>query len=128
MSKFLDGPAEGQTISHSRAPVFLRVVRNRSDGKFDVLDQLDDEATDEEEIFAYIAKPGTFSRYHVTRSPRSKSGWYSSNDYVLFDPQPTDEVLRDNERWGEWCMSRSVEDAEPIVQAGAIERGDEDED
>lgn len=104
MSNFIDGPAKGKSLMHSRAPMILRVVRDNR-GKFDVLDQLDDEASDDEEIFVYIALPNTFTSYHVSRRPRSNSGWYQGNDYKLFEIQPPEEVLRDNVKWGEWCES-----------------------
>ena len=100
MTKFIDGPAAGQTIPIHRAPLLLRVVR---DGQtWDALDQLDDKAKPTEEIFVYIADERP-RPVHI-RAEKG-SGWYWIGNYRLLSEQPADEILRDNTRWAEWCMA-----------------------
>jgi hypothetical protein len=55
---FVDGPAEGESLDLRRAPYFLRVVRG-IDGKWDALDQLDDDPAMGETIFIYKARAVT---------------------------------------------------------------------
>lgn len=120
MSKFLNGPAAGKSLLHKRAPVMLRVVQD-ADGNFDVLDMPEDEPQPDEAIFVYIAVPNTFSSGHVTRTPRSKSFWFNSNDYVLFDPQPENGEARHRESWERWCDGLTDDQ---LVKYGHQPRGD----
>ena len=51
MTTFIDGPAKGQHLALKRAPRFLRVVV--ADGKWDALDQIEDEPRPGELVYAY---------------------------------------------------------------------------
>ena len=74
MTTFTDGPAAGQTLMLSRAPMLLRVTDN---GKTrDALNNLDDTPRADERLYAYVTmkEPGVC---HISRLPRSQSGWYA---------------------------------------------------
>ena len=104
MISFIDGPAEGQTLSLKRAPIFLRVVKeDLQSGKWDALDQLDDEPTAGEKIYAYINnefKPGWV---HLNRG-HGRSGFYPIASYKFIDPQPADAEMRTTSAWAAWCV------------------------
>lgn len=102
MTRFEDGPAKGQTLMLKRAPFLLRVTRKKllGDVLFDALDQLTDEPTPDEELFAYelTARPGwSFVDGSKTR------GLYAIGLYKLCEPQPSDEEMRSNSAWSAWC-------------------------
>lgn len=104
MSTFIDGPAKDETLMLRRAPHFLRVVHNGK-GEWDALDQLHDKPTADEQIYVYRLQ-GEATRLHlcVRGKNRGASGWYERGEYVLHDPQPSDEVMRDNDRWQAWAV------------------------
>lgn len=92
MTKFVDGPADGQTLMLKRQPLFLRVVRDGA-GKWDALDQLHDSPRHGEEAFVYVhvADDGcVFVR---------PGGMYRTTRYALFPQQPSQAVLRDTVAW-----------------------------
>lgn len=60
MSRFLDGPAAGQELTLARAPIFLRVVIDQTDGKVDALDRLDDTPSPSEHVHVYERVDGTW--------------------------------------------------------------------
>jgi hypothetical protein len=101
MTTFLDGPAEGQTLLLKRAPIFLRVVKGG--GKWDALDQPEDQPTPDEEIYAYRieGEPGVC---HVdVRGARG--GFYTLAQYRLVPTQPEDRELRNTMSWRRWCLA-----------------------
>lgn len=100
MTKFIDGPAKGQTLMLKRAPKFLRVCL--SVGTFDALDQLEDSPKANEKLVAYMIKEyrGTC---HVLIRPRG-SGFYTMADYVVVPVQPEDSKMRTLEAWRAWCI------------------------
>ena len=104
MITFRDGPAAGQVLTLSRAPVFLRAVRERGTENWDALDLLTDTPRDSEEIVVYRreSEPVTV---HISRRPRSQSGWYQMATYRVVDPQPQDAEVRRHESWRKWCES-----------------------
>lgn len=89
---FIDGPAEGVQLDLARNPYYLRVVRG-IDGKWDALDQLDDDPALGDEIFIY-RRGETMG--HVLMTPRKESCW-------LVDYEATDEIdpegMEDPEAW-----------------------------
>lgn len=117
MIRFIDGPAEGVELRLLRVPVLLRVVRSPG-GKWDALDQLDDEARPRERIWLYVCctKP-TWT--HIKAAKPSESGFYFDADYRLCWMQPDDAVMRDNARWAEWCESVRDE-VELFVRRGFV--------
>jgi hypothetical protein len=105
MLKFLDGPAANETLACCRAPLLLRVVRGR-DGKWDALDQLDDQPQKGESIFVY-GRASEPVLVHILTGNRGRrgSGWYQMADYrYLADDQPAEDEARDTDKWRAWCQ------------------------
>lgn len=98
--RFTDGPAAGVCLQLRRAPVMLRMVRDRA-GKWDALNELDDEVRAGEEVFLYIVE--SVSSYHLKSSMRGASGWWYSGSYRQFPEQVDREIRRNNRRWRDWC-------------------------
>jgi hypothetical protein len=92
----LDGPAEGRSFNAQRAPLFLRVVRDQN-GKWDVLDQLDDQPAGDETIFIYRKVAGT-GGHACTRG----QGCYEMGDYRHLAAADVDQA-RDTEEWRDLC-------------------------
>jgi len=105
MVEILDGPAEGESLSLRRSPLFLRVVRSRT-GHWDGLDQLDDQPKATETIFVYLRHTQD-TPIHFKMQRRSESGWYARATYKLFSVQPADCDARDKFRWQEWCVEQA---------------------
>jgi hypothetical protein len=109
--RFLDGPASSPGtpgLMARRAPLYLRVTRNRLTDKWDVLDQLDDEAHQDEELWAYRRSgyPGFCFVDWTDDRGRRKGGASVSADYVIVDEQPHDHVMRNNKLWQAWCVEQ----------------------
>lgn len=104
MTRFLDGPAKGQTLMLKRAPVYLRVVRDAG-GKWDALDQLTDAPALDEEIFVYVldSHPGAA----FIDGPKVR-GRYPIAAYRFIAPQPERHEVRDNGRWQAWCEKQGM--------------------
>lgn len=99
MIKALDGPAAGTVLSLRRAPVFLRLVRDRA-GTWDALDQLEDEPAGDEEIFAYRIVDGTWGVAFVR-----PGGRYELGEYRYVGEQPSQFELRDTDAWRDWAIA-----------------------
>lgn len=111
MTKFEDGPAKGQTLMLKRAPIFLRVTD--CGGKFDALDQLDDSPRKDEKLHAYIIiLEKSRGSCHIRRSGGG-GGFYPIAEYRLVVKQPGDTVMRDNDRWTEWCKKNCPPNIKP---------------
>jgi len=102
MTKFLDGPAAGQTLMLHRAPIFLRVVEQA--GEFDALDQLEDEPRPGEKLYAY-RRTGDAGYAFIDFGGKSKkaSGCYPIASYSFIEPQPTQAEMSMYPTWAEWC-------------------------
>jgi hypothetical protein len=98
MTRFQDGPAVGQTLMLKRALRFLRVVE--ANGKWDALDQPEDNPNSNEKLFAYeiVDKPGMM---HINRG-RHGSGFYPMACYRFVSAQPSDEQMRRPHLWSAW--------------------------
>ena len=111
MVEFLDGPAEGTSLSLRRAPVFLRVVID-ADKTVDALDQFDDQAKPSETIYVYRRVEYTGQAFVRTRGRGGGCRREAIAKYRLNDVQPNNEVLRDNDWWREWAEGVKItEDA-----------------
>ena len=122
MVTFLDGPAAGKTLDLRRAPFVLRVVINNR-GTVDALDQLDDEIKPMEfaHVYRLTAPPQSI---HVKAVKRSQSAWRYIASYALAPgAQPDQAILRDNERWGQWCEENKARLTEGVDWA-RFERDD----
>src|SRR4051794_15524071 len=105
MSTFIDGPAAGVHLMLRRAPVMLRTVTTGG-GKWDALDQPNDQPAADERIYLYRAVPGTAFGMHLNcgrGKNREAGGIYQSADYQFVEPQPDDVTLRDSAKWVEFC-------------------------
>jgi hypothetical protein len=111
MLTFVDGPAAGKTIGLRRAPRFLRITRRRfllgmedPGEEFDGLDQPGDIARHDESLYAYETKK-LEGRAHMRFSGKAKSasGIYDIAEYRFIEPQPADDIMRDNKKWIAWC-------------------------
>lgn len=102
MSRFLDGPAAGVSLSHARAPHFLRVVSNGT--SWDLLDRLDDAPRPDEIVYVYEQVPNThLGRVHISGGP--SSGWFASADY-RYRPDVDGEQLRETAAWRAWASAQ----------------------
>ncbi len=100
MTQFLDGPAVGIILYLQRAPVFLRAVQDAA-GKWDALDQLDDEPRSGERIIVYRME-GEPSWCHINRRGKGGSGVFRGGVYRVVDPQPEIDDVRSNRAWRAW--------------------------
>ena len=101
MTHFLDGPAAGKNLMLKRTPIFLRAVVDEA-GKWDALNELGDKPLAGETCYAYRT-PGPRGTAHVNMG-RKGGGFYPITDYTLVPEQPSQEVMRDEAAWAEWCQ------------------------
>jgi|GEM_PF-2209605 hypothetical protein len=118
-----DGPCAGR-YSARRSPYFLRAVRDTTNGKVDLLDQLDDTPRPTERVHVYEAFPGTISsdlRLALTivcPPPTGASGryWYRAD--------VEGEQLRDTDAWRTWARAQPAKeklrdgDTGELIEAG----------
>lgn len=103
MTVFIDGPAADVVLYLRHAPDLLRVVHSEKRG-WDGLDEAGDRPHSDETITLY-ARQGAASYMHVRR--RGGGGIYRSGRYVLVQPQPSEETLRDAAKWRAYLETRS---------------------
>lgn len=116
MITFRDGPAAAVgSLLLRRAPVYLRVVVDETDGKVDALDQLEDTPGPSERIYVY-RRVGGISASHICYRGRNKhrSGWYAVAEYEHV-PEIDGESVRETEAWREWCHGQP--EARPKAEA-----------
>lgn len=104
MSKFHEGPANGQVLQLRRAPRFLRIVVDPA-GKVDGLDQLDDTPADNETIHVYERQTEPV-RAHLNFGG-GRGGWFEMADYAHFPQQPQDHEVRATDAWQAWVQATS---------------------
>jgi hypothetical protein len=110
MVEFIDGPAAGESLALGRIPKLLRVVRSRN-GKWDALDQLDDQAKPSETIFVYERRDELgITHYHLCFRSRNKraSGIYWNAKYGVLAEQPSEAEVRETKAWQQWATDRLV--------------------
>lgn len=108
MTHFIDGPAMAKTLMLRRAVTLLRVTVNEH-GEIDALDGPEDTAKPEEEwIYAYVNTGKREGSMHIRYGGKQKhlSGFYPMAEYRLYDVQPPDEIMRDNNKWRAWCQTQ----------------------
>lgn len=119
MTHFLDGPAKGQALMLRRAVMLLRVTRKRfalethpephqKADQFDALDAPEDTPTQSEEVFVYVNTGASNGTCHMRfgGNQKHRSGFYAMAEYRLYDVQPDDEIMRDNDKWRAWCQTQ----------------------
>lgn len=104
---FLNHPLCRQSLSLERTPRFLRFVCRESCRKWDALDQPDDIAADDEFILAAIWSHTNSVHVDGVRDGKRFGEWRKSITYKPIEPQPPQDLLRDNERWRSWCMAEN---------------------
>lgn len=104
MIHFLDGPAAGVKLMLKRAPVLLRVTHHVMSGKWDALDQLDDQPDPDERIYVYRVA-GPVSHCHIRCAEPAPSGWFVMGEYRVLPDQPEDRHTRATEDWRAWCTA-----------------------
>lgn len=113
-SKFHGGPADGQEMALRRCPLYLRVTfRKRADGllvDFDVLNYLDDQP-EKDEILVVYRLTGPANRIHllIRWKNRKNGGWWQTGEYAVNPEQPSEAVIRNNEKWRAWCEGQPLE-------------------
>ncbi|MHB8953534.1 MAG: hypothetical protein ACYC4U_11240 [Pirellulaceae bacterium] len=103
MITFLDGPAEGNRLSLSRVPYFLRVVIDAA-GSVDALDKLNDTIRDGEVAWVYYKTQDLGAAVYCTRGKGCRHVEFGA--YQVYGEQPPQELLSDNTRWSEWATAQ----------------------
>jgi hypothetical protein len=101
-SKFIDGPAAGTTLELQRAPHFLRVVID-NEGGVDALDQISDTPMDNESIYVYRMSANLGRGIACSRGKNGGCRSFLMCEYKVHANQPSDDVLRDNDKWSEFA-------------------------
>lgn len=104
-STFMDGPAAGLGLDMRRAPLYLRLVQDAS-GKWDALDQLDDEPRDGETIHVYEAATPPSAVFACGRGRGAGGGRYEYAVYRHVDVDVEALGLRDTDTWRAWANAR----------------------
>ena len=91
-----DGPARKRRFFVQRAPLYVRFVQDLN-GKWDILDLLEDKPADEEEIFVYRQDEWM----HVRAAIRGESGYHYNYVHVPIAGE-LKIALRFAERWHDW--------------------------
>lgn len=103
MTTFLDGPAADVALDLRRAPLFLRVCRNRRTLEWDALDKLVDTPKASEDLHCY---------YRITPANRwvhmRPGGYFALAEYRLFPEQPAEAVMRNTGPWRAWCVNNAA--------------------
>ena len=103
MSTFVDGPAAGRTLALQRAPIYLRLVYGL-DGKWDALDQVDDQPDPGETVHVYRRTKYT-GKALVRLGGRLGCVWMHLADYRWM-AEIDGETLRDNPTWQAWTRAQ----------------------
>lgn len=107
--KAIDGPAKGIYYSIRRAPRYLRFVVDRVSGKKDVLDQLDDEPSQNEVVSVYIQESFEGMTHVDFDTEAGKFADYANATYTHITGVDG-QKLRDTAAWREWVDRRAVSD------------------
>lgn len=104
MTRFIDGPAEGQHFMIRRTPIFVRVTEEN--GKLDILNDAGDSPRKTEIPHAYVLseKPGMC----CIRAAKGHGGIFSSGVYRYCDPQPSEKTMRDEKDWSRWVHANAT--------------------
>lgn len=106
MIQFRDGPAAGKLLELQRAPFFLRVVEGPA-GEIDALDQVQDKVEKTEKPIAYCRVTERGSVYVLyTDKGRRRGKWLATGAYKVSPLQPSEAIMRSNNRWRKWCEQK----------------------
>ncbi len=106
MSRFHQGPADGQMLMLKRAPRFIRVVVGPNN-KIDALDQLADTPADSETIHVYEIQTEPISAFidGTGKDGRRFGRAVQIADYAHFPQQPEDHEVRATDAWQAWVQA-----------------------
>jgi hypothetical protein len=102
---FLGGPAAGESLTVKRAPLFLRVVFStirKPGNRWDALDQPTDTPQANETIHVYVRKGKASTIFW--KGTKGNSGAFAHAQYAYLEKPPSEDVLRDTEKWQAWCL------------------------
>lgn len=103
MTRFLDGPAAGKTLTLRNSPELLRVTIDRITGEVDALDAREDSPKATEALHVY--KLRNIEQLNAIVCTRGKGGSRSFSkiaNYVIYTVQPPQEVMQSPMDWGDW--------------------------
>lgn len=112
---YLNHPLCVGSLNLARQPKYLRFVCKQVSScarKWDALDQLDDVAEEGEYIFAAKKTDSTSVHIDGVRDGRRFGEWHETATYTPIKDQPEQELLADNDRWREWCLSQVTNSGE----------------
>lgn len=113
MTRFIDGPAKGISLSLRTAPIFLRVVHmDKAKREWDALDDYEDTPSPEETIHVYILA-GTPGTCHIDgRDPKTGKRfgrWEVMAEYRIWrGGDPLEDEKRITELWQKWCARQEI--------------------
>lgn len=90
-----------------RAPTYLRLTCEnigKADRRWDALDQPDDIPRSDEMIIAARKMFTTAVHVDGVRDGKRFGEWRLTAEYEPCDPQPSEEIMRDNAKWQQWCQ------------------------
>ena len=105
----LEHPLFRSWLRLTRIPKYLRFTCHGIDTEtrtWDALDRLDDEAEQSEFIIAAILSDRGSLHIDKRVNGRRVGEWHQTAHYLPIEGQPSQEVLRDNDSWRDWCMKR----------------------
>jgi hypothetical protein len=114
VTRFLDGPAVGVTLTLRRSPLYLRVTRHVITHKWDALDQLADSPSELESVTVYRREGDTGSVHldYTDRHGRRRGANHTTADYRLCETQPDDATARNPVAWRQWCQEQAKQSQE----------------
>lgn len=106
MITFVEGPGVArQGLLLRRAPFYLRVVVDETDGAVDGLDQLDDTPGPSERVHVYRRVSHDGPVFLCGRGRGVPSGRFETATYEHV-PDVDGEQLRDTDAWRQWCHAQ----------------------
>jgi hypothetical protein len=107
-SVFLQHGTSRGPLTLKRTPTYLRfVMRGVNWDTLDALDQLDDTPADDERVLAAVVRDRNMVHLDGTdKRGRRCAWWIPSYTYVLVQPQPPDDTMRDTAKWRAWCLEQ----------------------
>ena len=92
-----------------RVPKYLRFVCKgiaTCSRNWDALDQPDDTPEEGEFIIAAVLRDRGSLHIDKRVNGRRVGEWHATASYEPILPQPDQSLLRDNDKWRDWCMER----------------------
>ena len=100
-----DGPARHEGFFCRRAPRYVRVVKHAMTGRWDMLDQLEDEPEPDEIVHVYRRDGGVGVMFACGRGSGVTGRWPAAR--YRWMPEVVGEEVRDIASWRAWCQGRS---------------------